>query len=64
MENTPFAVQLEYLTFEELTTETSKFTMHIVYKSTALRDQMLALPFAQGLNMAHNRLQNALGQLR
>jgi hypothetical protein len=28
-----------------------------VYRSLALRDQMLKLPFSQGLNMAHNKLQ-------
>lgn len=57
MENTPFPVQLEFLTFEPLSDETSKLTMHIVYKSLADRDNMLKLPFAQGINMAHNRLQ-------
>jgi uncharacterized protein YndB with AHSA1/START domain len=57
MENTPFPVQLEFLTFEPLSGETSKLTMHIVYKSLADRDNMLKLPFAQGINMAHNRLQ-------
>ncbi len=64
MENTPFPVQLEYLTFEPLSNETSKLTMHIVYKSVAFRDQMLKLPFAQGINMAHNRLQNAFNNLK
>lgn len=64
MENTPFAVQLEFLTFEKLTDDTSKLTMQIVYKSVALRDQMLQLPFAQGLNMAHNRLQDFVNQLK
>ena len=58
MENSPFAVQLEFLSFEKLTAVSSKLTMQIVYKSVALRDQMLQLPFAQGLNMAHNRLQD------
>ncbi len=60
MENTPFPVQLEYLEFEKLGENTSKLTMHIVYKSVAHRDQMLKLPFAQGLNLAHNRLQEAM----
>jgi uncharacterized protein YndB with AHSA1/START domain len=60
MENTPFAVQLEFLEFEQLTYDTSKLTMHVVYKSVALRDQMLQLPFAQGINMAHNRIQDIL----
>ena len=64
MENTPFAVQLEYLEFEQLTDDTSKLTMHIVYKSVALRDQVLQLPFAQGINMAHNRLQNIVNKLK
>lgn len=63
MENTPFGVQLEFLTFEKLTSVSSKLTMHVVYQSTALRDQILALPFAQGINMAHNRLQNIVSQL-
>ena len=60
MDNTPFAVQLEFLEFEQLTDDTSKLTMHVVYKSVALRDQMLQLPFAQGINMAHNRIQDIL----
>ena len=58
MENAPFDVQLEFLEFEKLTDNTSRLNMHIVYRSVALRDKMLALPFAQGINMAHNRLQN------
>ena len=64
MENTPFAVQLEYLTFEKLTDDTSKLIMHVVYKSVALRDQILQLPFAQGINMAHNRLQEIVIKLK
>ncbi|OHT44097.1 SRPBCC domain-containing protein [Flavobacterium tructae] len=57
MENSPFPVQLEFLEFEAITEETSQLKMHIIYRSAALRDQMLKLPFAQGINMAHNRLQ-------
>jgi uncharacterized protein YndB with AHSA1/START domain len=63
MENTPFPVQLEFLEFQKLTEDTSKLRMHVVYKSVALRDQMLALPFAHGMNMAHNRLQDVLNKL-
>jgi uncharacterized protein YndB with AHSA1/START domain len=63
MENTPFPVQLEFLEFEKLTDHTSKLTMQIVYKSVADRDQMLKLPFAQGLNMAHNRLQEIVSNI-
>ena len=64
MENAPFDVQLEFLEFEKLTDDTSKLNMHVVYKSVALRDQLLQLPFAQGINMAHNRMQDIVGKLR
>ncbi len=64
IENAPFGVQLEFLEFEKLTEDTSKLTMQIVYRSVARRDQMLKLPFAQGLNMAHNRLQDTLNKLK
>lgn len=63
MENTAFAVQLEFLEFEKLTDDTSKLNMQIVFKSVAHRDQMLQLPFAQGINMAHNRLQDIVIKL-
>ena len=62
MENTPFPVQLEFLEFEKLTEDTSKLRMQIIYKSVEHRDQMLKLPFAHGLNMAHNRLQEVAGK--
>lgn len=61
MENTPFAAQLEFLEYERLTDETSRLTMQIVYRTAALRDQMLQMPFAQGINMAHQRLQTIAG---
>ena len=64
MENTPFAVQLEFLEFEKLTDDSSRLSMHIVYRSVANRDQMLQLPFAQGINMAHNRLQDIVNKLK
>lgn len=64
MENTPFPVQLEFLEFEKLTDNSSRLNMHIVYRSVALRDQMLKLPFAQGINMAHNRLQDIVSKLK
>ena len=63
MENAPFGVQLEFLEFEKLTRDTSRLNMHVVYTSAALRDQMLQLPFAQGINMAHNRLEDIVSKL-
>ncbi len=69
MENPPasayrFPVQLEFLEFEKRSDHTSQLTMHIVYRSVADRDQMLRLPFAQGINMAHNRIQNIVGNIK
>ena len=64
MENTPFGVQLEFLEFEKLTDDTSKLNMHVIYESVAHRDQVLKLPFAQGINMAHNRLQDIVSKLK
>ena len=57
MENTSFPVQLEYLTFESLAEESSLLTIHSIFKSIEDRDNLLKLPFAFGLSMAHDRLQ-------
>src|SRR6476620_7197054 len=64
MENAPFGVQLEFLEFEKLTDDTSLLNIHTVFRSAALRDQLMQLPFAAGLNMAHNRLQDIASKLR
>ena len=64
MENAPFGVQLEVCEFEKLTEDTCKLNMHIVYRTAAERDQVLKLPFVQGINWAHNRIQEILGKLR
>jgi uncharacterized protein YndB with AHSA1/START domain len=63
MENTPFGVQLEVYEFEPITEDTCKLTMHVIYESAAQRDQVLQLPFTQGINMAHNRIQDILSKL-
>ncbi len=64
MENSTFAVQLEFLEFEKLTENTSKLKMHIIFRSVAYRDQLLKMPFAQGINMAHNRLEKIITRLK
>ena len=64
MDNTPFGVQLEIYEFERLTDDTSKLNMHEIYESVAARNQILQLPFAQGLNMAHNRIQDIVSKLK
>ena len=64
MDNANFAPQLEFLEFEKLTDDTSKLTMQIIYKSIEHRKTQLKLPFAQGLNMAHNRLEEIVTKLK
>jgi uncharacterized protein YndB with AHSA1/START domain len=64
MENAPFGVQLEVLEFEGLTDDTSRLSIHTIYESGAYRDQLLKMPFAYGINMAHDRLQDIVGKSR
>lgn len=64
MENTAFDPWLEFLDFEKLGDDRSKLTMHVIYRSVQLRDQLLQLPFAQGINMAHNRIQDIASKLK
>ena len=64
MSNTPYGVQLEIYEFEKLSDDTSKLNMHVIYESVEQRDQVLQLPFAQGLNWAHNRIQEVLSKLK
>lgn len=63
MEGTPYGVQLEVYKFEKLSDDTSRLIMHVIYESVAQRDDVLKLPFAKGINMAHDRLQEILGKL-
>lgn len=64
MDNMPIGVQLEFLEFEKLTDNTSKLNMQVIYKSAEHREQQLKMPFANGLNMAHDRLQELLDNLK
>lgn len=64
MENKSFPFQLEFLEFEKLTDNTSKLTIHIILKSTEFRNHLLKMPFALGINMAHNKLQEILNKLK
>ena len=63
-EKMPFGVQLEVLEFVQLTDDTSKLNMHVIYESAAHRDQVLKMPFSYGINMAHNRLQEIVSKLK
>lgn len=64
MENTPFGVQLEVYEFERLTDETSHLRMHVIYESGGHRDQVLQLGLVQGVNMAHDRIQEVASKLK
>jgi uncharacterized protein YndB with AHSA1/START domain len=64
MESASFGAQLEFLEFERVTDETSKLIMQVIYRSVAVRNQILQLPFAQGIDMAHSRLQDIVKKYR
>ena len=64
MENAPAGVQLEIYEFEKLTDDTSKLKMHVIYESGEKRDQVLQYGLVQGVNWAHNRIQEVLNKLR
>lgn len=64
MENSSFPVQLEFFEFEKINEESSKLTMQIIFKSVEFRNQLLKMPFAQGLGMAHDRLQEVVLNLK
>jgi uncharacterized protein YndB with AHSA1/START domain len=64
MEGAPFGVQLEVYEFESLSDNTSKLTIHSIYETATQRDQLLKMPFAQGINYAHNRMQEILNKLK
>jgi uncharacterized protein YndB with AHSA1/START domain len=64
MDGTTFGVQLEIYEFEKLTDSTSKLTMHVIYESVAQRDEVLKLPFAKGIGMAHDRMEEIMSKLK
>lgn len=64
IENAPIGVQLEFLEFEKLDDDTSKLTIQIIYKSEKHRAEQLKLPFAYGINMAHDKLKEIMNKLK
>jgi hypothetical protein len=57
-------VQLEVYEFHAINDTTSKLIMHVIYETVAQRDQVLKLPFAQGINWAHNRLEEIMTKIK
>lgn len=64
MDNAGFETQLEFLDFEKITDDKSRLQVHIIYRSAGIREQVLKLPFAYGVNMAHNQLQKIMDRLK
>src|SRR6185437_5755786 len=64
MGNTPFGVQLEIYEFQKLDNNKNKLNMHVIYESAAQRDEVLKLPFTQGISMAHDRIQEIASKLK
>jgi len=62
MESATIGPQLEFLEFETLGDNRSKLTMQVIYRSVEARAMQLKMPFAMGLNMAHNRLEEVINQ--
>ena len=64
MENMPFGVQLEFMEFEKLSDTTSRINIHMIFKTAEQRDQLVKMGMAQGMNMAHNRMEEILSKLK
>lgn len=62
-ESTSLGVQLEFLDFEYVDENRSRLTIHSIYKSTEHRAQALKMPFAYGISMAHDRLQDIINSI-
>lgn len=64
MEGNPAGITLEFLEFVHLTDETSQLRIHTIFRSVTQRDELLKLPFAWGLSMAHNELEKVMKAMR
>ena len=60
MESAAIGPQLEFLEFEKLSDTRSKLTMQVIYRSVEARAMQLQMPFAMGLNMAPDRIEELL----
>lgn len=60
MDKAAIGVQLEILNFEALSPERSSLQMQIIFPSLEAREELLKLPFSQGINWAHQRLETLL----
>lgn len=63
MENVGFPARLEFLQFEPRGETQSRLTMQMIFKSIEDRDMQLRMPFAEGINGAHRRLEEIMNPL-
>lgn len=63
MENVPFPPQLEFLDFNSLSENTSELNIRIIFRTIEDRNNQLKMPFAQGLNSAHNQLELIMNKI-
>lgn len=59
-EGMPFGVQLETIEFISKSENTCELKIHSIFQSVEQRNQQLKLPFAFGMSMAHNKLEEIL----
>src|ERR1700733_5475656 len=64
VEQMPFGVQLELMTFEKLSDDRSRLFVQTIYESVVKRDQVIKFGMVQGINIAHNRLQEIVNKLK
>src|SRR5690606_29941738 len=64
MENAEIGVQLESLEFAQLTEQASRVSMQVIYRSVEHRAAQLKMPFAYGINMAHDQLQEVMANFK
>lgn len=57
MEDPRIPAQLEFLEFESTGEDTSRLIIHMIFRTVEARNELLKRPFAWGLSMAHDRLQ-------
>jgi uncharacterized protein YndB with AHSA1/START domain len=60
MDNATIGVQLEILNFEAISSKRSRLNMQLIFPSVEARDELLKLPFSEGINWAHHRLEALL----
>jgi uncharacterized protein YndB with AHSA1/START domain len=60
MANANIDVQLEFLDFEAITEDTSRLTMHTLYKTIASRDMVVSFGFAKGSDAAYSKMEQVM----